>query len=221
MSVTNIRVRTTSSSGAPACSGASWMLRSASRACGDLPQSRRPGANMSPVVPVGNWVEAAVLDGERVSLGPLRVEHADEFAPVLGDPLMHIFIGGEPADEDQLRARYRRQVVGRSRDGSQRWFNWLVRGREDAQALGTVQATVSEKEDGLTAEVAWVIGTAHQGQGYAKEAAELMVTWLRQQGVGTVVAHVHPQHEASMAVARAVGLAPTEAVVEGEVRWEA
>ncbi len=161
------------------------------------------------------------MDGKRVSLEPLRVEHADELAPVLGDPLLHNFIGGEPADPVQLRARYRRQVVGRSQDGSQRWLNWLVRGREDAQALGTVQATVTEQEDGLTAEVAWVIGTAHQGQGYAREAAGLMVTWLRRQGVDTVVAHVHPQHEASMAVARAVGLAATTAMVDGEVRLQA
>ena len=161
------------------------------------------------------------MDGKRVSLEPLRVEHADELALVLGDPLLHNFIGGEPADPVQLRARYGRQVVGRSQDGSQRWLNWLVRGREDAQALGTVQATVTEQEDGLTAEVAWVIGTAHQGQGYVREAAGLMVTWLRRQGVDTVVAHVHPQHEASMAVARAVGLAATTAMVDGEVRWQA
>jgi len=168
-----------------------------------------------------NWVEAAVLNGERVCLEPLRVEHADALAPVLDDPLLHIFIGGAPADRDQLRARYRRQVVGRSPDGSQRWLNWLVRRREDAQALGTVQATVSENEDGLTAQVAWVIGTAHQGQGYAWEAAGLMVRWLRQQGVDTLVAHVHPQHDASKALAWAVGLTPTATVIDGEVRWEA
>jgi len=166
-------------------------------------------------------LEAAVLNGERVYLEPLRIEHADELAPVLDDPLLHAFIGGEPVDRDQLRARYRRQVVGRSPDGSQRWLNWLVRCREDAQALGTVQATVSQKKDELTAEVAWVIGTAHQGQGYAREAAGLVVTWLRQQGVQTLDAHVHPQHDASMAVARAVGLAPTETVFDGEVRWVA
>ncbi len=162
-----------------------------------------------------------MLNGERVCLEPLRVEHADELAPVLDDPVLHIFIGGEPADRDQLRARYRRQGAGRSPDGSQRWLNWLVRRREDAQPLGTVQATVSENEDGLTAQVAWVIGRAHQGQGYAWEAAGLMVRWLRQQGVDTLVPHVHPQHVASMAVARAVGLSPTETVIDGEVRWEA
>ncbi len=140
--------------------------------------------------------------------------------PVLDDSLLHTFVGGEPADLAQLRARYTRQVVGRSPDGSQRWLNWLVRG-EDAEALGAVQATVSEEEDDLIAEVAWVIGKAHQGHGYAREAAGVLVTWLRQAGVQTLIAHVHPEHEASMAVARAVGLVPTETVLDGEVRWEA
>ncbi len=118
---------------------------------------------MVPVAFVGSWATAAMLNGQRVRLEPLRVEHADELMPVLDGSLLHTFVGGEPADLAQLRARYRRQVVGRSPDGSQRWLNWLVRG-EDAEALGTVQATVSEKEDELTAEVAWVIGTAHQAR---------------------------------------------------------
>ena len=97
---------------------------------------------------------------------PLRVEHAVELMPVLDDSSLHTFVGGEPADLAQLRARYARQVVGRSPDGSQCWLNWLVRG-EDAEALGLIQATVSEDEDELIAEVAWVIGTAHQRRGYA------------------------------------------------------
>jgi RimJ/RimL family protein N-acetyltransferase len=47
-----------------------------------------------------------------------------------------------------------------------------------------------------------------------------MVEWLREQRVEVVVAHVHPEHQASMGVARAIGLAPTDVVVDGEVRWE-
>ena len=39
-------------------------------------------------------------------------------------------------------------------------------------------------------------------------------------GVEVVVAHVHPQHHASIAVARAIGLAPTGTIVDGEVRWQ-
>jgi RimJ/RimL family protein N-acetyltransferase len=69
--------------------------------------------------------------------------------------------------------------------------------------------------------VAWVIGTAYQGCGYAREAASLMVTRLRDDGVQHVVAHVHPEHRASQAVARAIGLRPTDTVVDGETRWQA
>ncbi len=148
------------------------------------------------------------------------MEHATELAPVLADPLLHTFIGGEPLDREQLQARYQHQVAGRSADGSQRWLNWLVRDHRDGQALGTVQATVVTQPEGLVAEVAWVIGTRYQGQRYATEAAILLVAWLRYHRVIRVVAHVHPQHKTSMAIARATGLAPTQNLVDGEIRWQ-
>lgn len=148
------------------------------------------------------------------------MEHADELAPLLDDIRLHAFIGGEPATLADLRDQYRRQVVGRSSDGAQLWLNWVVRRREDGRAVGTVQATVSEEGKGLTAEVAWVVATPHQGHGYAREAAGIMVAWLRGQGVRTVVAHVDPGHQASHGVVRAVGLTATTTVVDGEVRWQ-
>ena len=160
------------------------------------------------------------LAGARLDLEPLRVEHAEELAPLLDDPDLHVFISGEPAGLSSLRERYRRQVGGRSRDGSQRWLNWVVRRREDRRAVGTVQATVAQEGNALTAEVAWVIATPYQGHGYAREAAWTMVVWLRSQGVGTVVAHVHPDHQASQCVARTVELTATRTVVDGEIRWQ-
>lgn len=160
------------------------------------------------------------LKSERLDLELLRPEHADEMAPLLDDPALHTYIGGEPASNAELRDRYEQHAVGRSPDRSEAWLNWIVRRRDSGQVVGTVQATASEQQGRLVAEVAWVIGAAQQRQGYAREAAQLMVEWLRQQGVEVVIAHVHPQHEASMAVARAVGLAPTGLVIDGEVRWE-
>src|SRR3954469_21390842 len=121
--------------------------------------------------------------GWRLQREPLRVEHAEELAPLLDDPGLHVFIGGEPAALPVLRERYRRQVAGRSPDGSQRWLNWVVRRREDGRAVGTVQATVTLQEEDLVAEVAWVIATPYQGRGYAREAAGSMVAWLRDRGV--------------------------------------
>jgi RimJ/RimL family protein N-acetyltransferase len=170
-----------------------------------------PGSESGPTV--------ASLDSERLHLEPLTVEHADEMAAVLDDPALHVFIGGRPATREELRGRYERLVVGHSRDGSQRWLNWVIRRRDDGQPVGTVQATITEAARTLTAEIAWEIGTGQQRQGFAREAALAMVAWLREQGVTTVVAHVHPQHEASQAVARALGLEPTDALVDGEVRW--
>jgi RimJ/RimL family protein N-acetyltransferase len=163
--------------------------------------------------------EAPLLHTERLVLEPLRPEHADEMAPVLDDPGLHTYTGGVPESRDALRGRYERQARGRSPDGSQQWLNWVLRRRDDGLTVGTVQATVAGGPDGPIAEVAWVIGAVHQRRGYAREAAEAMLRHLRDSGVTTVVAHVHPEHQASMSVARALGLAPSDAVVGGEVRW--
>jgi RimJ/RimL family protein N-acetyltransferase len=156
------------------------------------------------------------ISGPRLTLESLREEHADEMFPLLNDASLHTFTGGGPSTLAQLRDRYRRQVAGHSPDGTQRWLNWVVRRREDGQAVGTLQATVT----GEQAEVAWVVASPYQGRGFAREAAEAMVGWLREQGVTTLVAHVHPDHKASARVAAALGLSATATVVDGEIRWQ-
>ena len=172
-----------------------------------------------PLVGLDGQAEAKPLQSERIVLEPLRVEHADEMAPLLDDPTLHTFIGGEPQTRGELRARYVRQVVGRSPDGLERWLNWIVRRQDSGAAVGFVQATLSEENGELIADVAWVVATAQQRSGYAREAAQLMTDWLRRQRVDLVVAHINPRHEASKAVARSVGLTPAGTVVDGEVRW--
>ncbi|MFJ3882800.1 GNAT family N-acetyltransferase [Streptomyces sp. NPDC090077] len=152
---------------------------------------------------------------DRLDLVPLRVEDAEEMAVVLGDPALHVFIGGAPESVEELRARYVRWAAG-SPDPAVSWCNWVVRLRAEGCLVGTVQATVG----GGTAEVSWVVGTPWQGRGIAAEAAKGLVGWLRERGAGTVVAHVHPDHGASAAVAAAAGLAPTDRRQDGEVRWE-
>jgi RimJ/RimL family protein N-acetyltransferase len=165
-------------------------------------------------------LSAERLVTDRLTLDPLRVEDADELAPLLDDPAIHAYIGGRPATADELRERYRRQVAGRSPDGSACWLNWVVRRRDSGRAIGTVQATITTQGGRRVAQVAWIVAPSHQRRGYAREAAVEMVRWLRRQRTALVVAHVHPEHEASMAVARTLGLRPTDRRVDGEVRWE-
>ena len=81
-------------------------------------------------------------------LEPLRIEHAGELEAVVLDPSLHRFIGGAPPTPDEFRARIERQVRGRSPDGRGRWLNWVVRSRDDGEALGRVQATVTRSGAG-------------------------------------------------------------------------
>lgn len=168
---------------------------------------------------VDGWPPAPPLVTERLDLEPLRADHAAEIAPLFDDQRLHVFIGGRPATVGELRSRYTRQIVGHSADGSELWLNWIVRHRASGVAVGTVQATVSSHDGVPGADVAWVIASAYQRRGYAREAAAAMAAWLRQQGADVITAYIHPNHEASIAVARALGLRPTDEIVDGEIRW--
>lgn len=174
-------------------------------------------------------VQAEPIRTSRLDLEPLAVTHATAMAAVLADPALHAFIGGEPLAADGLQARYERLVAGSS-DADVAWLNWVVRARTDDGLVGTVQATLTNlagtSAGGVIAEIAWVIGSPWQGQGFAREAAVGLVGWLRglraenRPLIAAVVAHVHPDHAASAAVAAAAGLRPTDVVEAGEVRWE-
>ncbi|MFJ8085123.1 GNAT family N-acetyltransferase [Streptomyces sp. NPDC096205] len=155
-----------------------------------------------------DFLRIAPIETARLSLVPLAVEYAREMAEVLSDPALHAFIGGAPHSAEALHARYERLVAG-SPDPSVTWWNWVIRLREEGRLAGTVQATVADSERGPVAEVAWVVGTPWQGHGVATEAARGLVAWLPERDVRVVRAHVHPEHHASAAVARAAGLTPT------------
>ena len=155
----------------------------------------------------------------RLVLEPLRVEHADEMVQVLGDPAVYAFTGGEPPSFDQLQDRYRQQVAG-SGDPAERWHNWVVRVRADGAPVGYVQATVTDH--GRAAELAWLVGAGWQRCGYAGEAAGRMADALVEAGATTLSAQIHPDHAASEAVARRIGLAPTGRFDDdGEQLWQA
>ncbi|MGW1076180.1 GNAT family N-acetyltransferase [Streptomyces sp. NPDC002537] len=161
---------------------------------------------------------ARAIGTRRLDLLPLHVGHAEEMAAVLSDPALHTFIGGTPDTPQALRSRYRRMTAG-SPDPAVSWLNWVIRLHDESCLTGTVQATVTPSGPGPVAEIAWVVGTAWQGRGIATEAAQGLVAWLGRQPVHTVIAHIHPEHRASAAVATAAGLTPTDEWHEGENRW--
>jgi len=166
-----------------------------------------------------SWPTVEPIVTERLALEPLRVDHAGEMAVALSDAHLYTYTGGGPASAEQLATRYARQVLGRSPDGAQGWCNWVLRQRS-GEAVGYVQATIEAHSGLLVAEIAWVVAVGAQGRGLATEAVGAMVAWLREHGVDQLVAHVHPHHVASAAVAERAGLRATDVLIDGEVRWQ-
>jgi RimJ/RimL family protein N-acetyltransferase len=165
----------------------------------------------------GGVLAAVELVTERFVLAPLVVADATEMVDVLGDEAMHTFTGGRPRTFDELREHYTWLAAGRSADGTELWFNWIVRPADGGGPVGVLQATVAP--DLTTAEVAWEIGVPWQGRGIASEGARAVVAWLRDSGIESVRACVHPDHVASARVAEHAGLVRTAELDDGEVVW--
>ena len=160
------------------------------------------------------WTEPMT---KTVSIRPLRVTDAGEMAIVLADRDLYEFTGGEPPSRSELERRYAAQVRGHSADGTEVWINHVVVAGGQQAAVGYVQATVPA--GGGPAEIAWVIGRPWQRHGYATRAASLLLEELRARGMEEIVAHIHPNHEASQRIARHLGLQPTQITEDGETRW--
>ncbi len=156
------------------------------------------------------------LTTARLDLAPLTVTDAEDLFPVLDDPAIGRWTGETPpADVETLRRRFAAWEAGPLDSSPERWLNWTMRRRDDGRAVGHLQSTIV----GDTASVAWVVGTAFQGQGFATEAARALAAWLREAGIATIEASIHPGNVPSQVVAARAGLQPTDRIDDGEVVW--
>jgi RimJ/RimL family protein N-acetyltransferase len=177
----------------------------------------------APLVP--GWPEAGRLRSARLRLEPVRARHAEAMVGLLADPELYRVTGDRPPTLEELRARYARWESGQSPDGSEGWLNWVVLLAGSVgepvvdEPVGWVQATTTVHDGRIRATLAWVVGTGHQGRGYASEAAGAVVGWLRERGTAQVRAEILEGHLASERVAARIGLAVSGEVAEGERVW--
>jgi RimJ/RimL family protein N-acetyltransferase len=158
----------------------------------------------------------ARISTDRLELMPILSEHAKDMLSVLSDASLYEYTRDvPPASLSELRSRYAHLESRRSPDQTEAWLNWVVFEIATGMTVGYVQATVNSRY----ADIAWVVGTRWQRQGFATEAAQAMVTWLQCVSVREVRAKIHPMHTASQRVAAKVGLSRTRAIVEGEEVW--
>ncbi len=141
------------------------------------------------------------------ALEPLCQSHAAPLFAILAEPeLWSLTDSAPPVSLEELAARYRRLESRRSPDGSQTWLNWAI--VTDAGPIGFVQATVEHQ----IAEIAYVVGRAYEGRGYASVAVGDMLARLRgNYGVATFVATVDARNAASLRLLARLGFAIEDA----------
>lgn len=143
------------------------------------------------------------MTAARIDLEILDHAHAAGLFVALDDPTVGRFIGGPDVTTIAvLHDRIDHLHAGPQPDRpDERWLNFAVRRRADDVVLGRVEATVH----GSWAEIAYVLGPAHQGHGYATEAVSVLIDHLHFDGVVDLWAAVHPDNHASARLLRCLG----------------
>lgn len=109
-----------------------------------------------------------------LTLEPQTVAHAEEMFVALSDPAIYEYENAPPQSLQWLRARFAKLESRQSADGRQQWLNWVIR-LPTSELIGFVQATVHPNGN---AGIAYVLASAHWGQGLARDAVAAMMKEL-------------------------------------------
>jgi RimJ/RimL family protein N-acetyltransferase len=158
------------------------------------------------------------LETEHLFLSPMYATDSELLFELLKEPALHTFTGNEtPSSVQELRKRLILWEQRRSPNGDEIWLNWTLRRKADGTVIGYVQVSMKTSQG----QIAWLIGLPFQKQGYATEATCRVMAWLKERiKSGEIRANIHPNHVASQAVARRLGLClSSECTADGEEAW--
>ncbi|GMG82990.1 GNAT family N-acetyltransferase [Paralimibaculum aggregatum] len=150
---------------------------------------------------------APLLTTDRLVLRPHRVEDHGDVAALWGDPAVVRHITGRPATASEAWARLLRHAGHWALMG---FGYWAVTGRETGTFLGEVglaeyRRAVTPGFDGRP-EAGWVMATAAQGRGLAREAVAAALAWADTAlPAAETVCMIAPEHAASLRLARDLG----------------
>ena len=147
---------------------------------------------------------AQQLETSRLVLEPIGPEHARVLYPYVSDERLYAYVDDRPPEsEASLEMRYRLWAMGRSPIGDETWLNWAARVRGENEYVGWFQSTVRSKD----ALIAYAVFVPFQRMGYAREACTAIIAHLQDAyHVTRIRATVDPRNNASIAVARSLGM---------------
>jgi ribosomal-protein-alanine N-acetyltransferase len=155
------------------------------------------------------------LFSQRLAFEPIQARHGKLLFELLQDASLYLYIPAEaPPSPAALRACYE-QLAGRSSpDGREIWLNWAIRLGARGVYIGTVQATIRRD---ATALLAYELGAAYRGAGYATEACRIIMRELvTTYGVGEIRAHVDTRNERSIRLLERLGFSRTEHIQDAD-----
>lgn len=125
----------------------------------------------------------------------------DEWAPIMADPEVMTFIGGQPMSRDDA---WRAMATFVGHDQLRGWSNNALIDKATGRLLGRCGLWQPEGWPGL--EVGWTLGRSAWGQGYATEAA---LAWRDYAfdvlDAPELISVIHPDNARSIAVAERIG----------------
>ncbi|MBI1186240.1 MAG: GNAT family N-acetyltransferase [Alphaproteobacteria bacterium] len=158
----------------------------------------------------GALLEAPTIDTARLRL---RAHALDDFAACFAlwsDPAVTTFIGGRPSSRDEVWSRLLRYV------GHWRLLGygfWLIEDRETGAFVGEIgfadfkRGFMPDFDD--HPEMGWALSPAHQGKGYASEAARAAMDWAQARfPASPFVCMIDPANAPSIRVAEKIGFTP-------------
>jgi len=155
-------------------------------------------------VPGPNEIRTARLDLGRWTLDDRDVA---AFFAIWGDP--RVVWWGPCADHDAARAAIHRVNQRCTEDPVLGW--WAMTERATGAIVGSACLQPAPVPAGEI-ELGWHLALAHQGKGFASEAARAVVAHAWAGGLRRVVAEVVPLNWPSLAIARKLGMKPVDMV---------
>ncbi|MET1044695.1 MAG: GNAT family protein [Microbacteriaceae bacterium] len=148
----------------------------------------------------------APLEADRLSLRLLTVDDVDAVHSYQSREDVCRYMLYEPRDHDTVAAKIAEwsQRSRLEKDGD--YLQLAVERHRDKRVLGEIYFTIKSATSEC-AEIGWSLHPDHQGQGYAREAASVVLTFaFNVMRLHRVVAELDPRNDASVALCRRLGM---------------
>jgi RimJ/RimL family protein N-acetyltransferase len=156
------------------------------------------------------------LETERLVLRPFEEGDLEDVYAMQSDAEVARWLYDEPRTLEETRAHLARKIAATGFAAEGDWLSAAVVERESGQCIGDLALHwVSEQHK--TGEIGFIVNPAHQGRGYATEAARAVLAWgFDGMGFHRIIGRLEARNTASARVLEKLGMRREGLLVENE-----